>query len=105
MQWNGPKNLQTFLKRNAIFEAKKSLLSDGVNVWKKRGEVDFLIQMGSWDGAESTDLVGLFLLDKMKHLGVSIGLYCDDGLIISYKTNRQNEKLKIILLQSSTSMG
>ena len=50
--------------------------------------------MGSWDGAESTDLVGLYLLSKLKDLGVDVGLYRDDGLILSRLTARRNELLK-----------
>ena len=81
-------------EENVIFESKKSLLSDGADIWKKKGPVDFLIQVGAWDSAGSTDLVGLYLLNEMKHLEVDNGLYRDDGLIGSCKTNRQNEKLK-----------
>ena len=39
--------------------------------------------MGSFDSAEVTDLVGLFLLSKLQGLGVTIGLYRDDGLALS----------------------
>ena len=49
--------------------------------------------MGSYDGAESTDLVGLFLLHQLKHLPVSLGLYRDDGLAASPLTARLTEKL------------
>ena len=72
------------------------MLSDGVDKWKKRGDEDFLIQIGSWDGAESTDLVGLYLLSKLSKLdkNIDVGLYRDDGLISSRLTNRQTEKIK-----------
>ena len=50
--------------------------------------------MGSWDSAESTDLVGLFLLSKMRILNVNVGLYRDDGLLCSRARPRQLEKLK-----------
>ena len=36
--------------------------------------------MGSWDGAEVADLVGLYLLSKLSVLGINAGLYRDDGL-------------------------
>ena len=49
--------------------------------------------MGSYDGAESTDLVGLFLLHQLKHLPIDLGLYRDDGLAASPLTNRLTEKL------------
>ena len=40
--------------------------------------------MGSWDGAETTDLVGLYLLDKLLQVFPTgtFGLYRDDGLAI-----------------------
>ena len=59
---------------------------------KREGE-EFDITMGSYDGAETTDLVGLFLLDQLKHLPVSLGLYRDDGLAASALTARLTEKL------------
>ena len=36
--------------------------------------------MGSWDGAEVADLVGLYLLSQLADLNLEIGLYRDDGL-------------------------
>ena len=38
--------------------------------------------MGSYDGAEVADLVGLFLLSKLSTLNLNIGLYRDDGLAV-----------------------
>ena len=39
--------------------------------------------MGSYDGAETCELVGLFILSKLKDtFDNNIGLYCDDGLVI-----------------------
>ena len=51
--------------------------------WVKREGEEFDITMGSYDGAETTDLVGLFLLHQLKHLPVNLGLYRDDGLAVS----------------------
>ena len=57
-----------------MIKAKRSLLLDGINLWKKKGDVDFNIAMGSWDEAESTDIVGLYLLSKMKQeLNANVG--------------------------------
>ena len=36
--------------------------------------------MGSYDGAEACELVGLFLLSKLQHLNLILGLFWDDGL-------------------------
>jgi len=44
---------------------------------------NFDVAMGSLDGAEVCDLVGLFLLDKLANiLGKNVGLYRDDGLAV-----------------------
>ena len=50
--------------------------------------------MGSWDGAEVSEAVGLYLLHRLQPLHVSIGLYRDDGGGISTLSPRQNEILK-----------
>ena len=72
------------------------MLFDGSDWWKRKGDDDFLIQIGSWDGAESTDLVGLYILSKLSKLdkNIDVGLYRDDGLISSKLTNRQTENIK-----------
>ena len=36
--------------------------------------------MGSWNGAEVCEIVGLYILSQLKHLDMTIGLYRDDGL-------------------------
>ena len=51
-------------------------------VWVKKDNPDFDVTMGSYDGAEVCELVGLCLLNLLtnefrKH---NIGLYRDDGL-------------------------
>ena len=50
-----------------IMHARKSLLFENNNVWCKRDNADlFDVTMGSHDGAEVCELVGLLLLDKLK---------------------------------------
>ena len=65
-----------------IMHSRKSLLfNDGVAWIKKDGSL-FDVTMGSYDGAEVCELVGLFLLHKMKTSfpQIDFGLYRDDGL-------------------------
>ena len=53
------------------------------SIWqKKNGSFD--VTMGRWDGAETSDLVGLYLLDKLLQVFPTgtFGLYRDDGLTI-----------------------
>ena len=55
----------------------------------------FDVTMGSYDGAESCELVGAFLLHKIKEKhGNNFGLYRDDGLGITNATPRQVELIK-----------
>ena len=79
---------------NIIFQSKKSFLYNKGEPWDKKVNPDCDITMGSYDGAETCDLVGLFLLSKMQNLGINVGLYRDDGLGCSVKTPRQNENVK-----------
>ena len=50
--------------------------------------------MGSFDGAETCELVGLFLLSQLSHLSVNVGLNRDDGLATCSKTPKQVEAIK-----------
>ena len=47
--------------------------------------------MDSYDDAESCELVGLFILSKLKAIDIDLGLYRDDGLGYSCKTRMQIE--------------
>ena len=64
-----------------LLHCRKSLLFDGNTPWvKKTGTFD--VTMGSYDGAEICELVGLYMLDLLskKFSKEEIGLYRDDGL-------------------------
>ena len=65
-----------------IMNSRKSLLFANDKVWtKKNGEL-FDVTMGSHDGAETCELVDLFILSnlKQKFPNIDFGLYRDDGL-------------------------
>ena len=49
---------------------------------KKENDTLFDVTMGSFDGLEICELVGLYLLDKLSNLigKENVGLYRDDGL-------------------------
>ena len=67
-----------------ILCAKKSLLFNDNSPWVKKGNSDFDVTMGSYDGAETCELVGLFLLSKISQIDrVNSGLYRDDGLLVT----------------------
>ncbi|GFO44660.1 inositol hexakisphosphate and diphosphoinositol-pentakisphosphate kinase 2 [Plakobranchus ocellatus] len=50
--------------------------------------------MGSFDGAETCELVGLYLLSQLKNLNINIGLYRDDGLAVTTQSARGAESTK-----------
>ena len=66
-----------------IFHARKSLLFEGGKAWVKREKSTFFdVSMGSHDGAEVCEVIGLFMLHKLSESlkRDSMGLYRDDGL-------------------------
>ena len=50
--------------------------------------------MGSYDGAETCDLVGSFLLSQLQDLNINVVLYSDDGLATTNTTLRDIENIK-----------
>jgi len=60
----------------------------------KKGDTTFDVTMGSYDGAESCELVGSFLLYQLQDLSVNIELYRDNGLAICNATPRETENIK-----------
>ena len=77
-----------------ILQTKKGLLFKNKEVWIKKGQEPFDVTMGSLDGAEVCDLVGLYLLSQLSDLNLEIGLYRDDGLCVSSLTARQTDLAK-----------
>ena len=55
---------------------------------------DFDIPMGSFDGAEVCELVGLYLLHLLKDTKQDLGLYRDDMLGVTRLRGRSLEKMK-----------
>lgn len=69
---------------DCLLHCRKSILFNEEATWVKSGGNLFDVTMGSYDGAEVCELVGLFLLNDLKavvpqDIG-SVGLYRDDGL-------------------------
>ena len=50
--------------------------------------------MGSFDGAEICELVGLYLLPQLQNLNINVGLYRDDGLAVTNQKTREAEMTK-----------
>jgi hypothetical protein len=75
-------------------QARKSVLFSRGSAWIKKGDESFDVTMGSWDGAEICELVGLYILSLLAHLDCNGGLYRDDGLIACNSTPRQVDNIK-----------
>ena len=73
---------------------QNSILMHKQQTWQKKGDTTFDVTMGSYDGAETCELVGSFLLSQLQNHDLNIGLYRDDGLAISNATPRQTEYIK-----------
>ncbi len=81
-----------------IKHARKSVLFNDGKPWTKKDSNSlFDVTMGSYDGAEICELVGLFILNKLgqKFGKENIGLYRDDGLaIMKRKSTRLADKTR-----------
>ena len=45
-----------------IFHARKSLLYYNDETWVKKGESNFAVSMGAYDGSEVGELIGIFVV-------------------------------------------
>ena len=80
--------------------AKNSILIHNNQTWIKKSPTNnpFDMTMGSFDGAETCELVGTYMLSLLpSELRDNIGLYRDDGLAISTACPRKTEKLKKLI--------
>ena len=73
--------------------------------WMKKQNSTFDVTMGSYDGAETCDLVGLYLLSEMQHLDIKVALYRDDGLAVSNLSPRGTENVKKSICQIYKRLG
>ena len=83
-------------EKDIIIHAKRTIVFKGEEPWSKKDSNNgFDVTMGSFDGAESCELVVCYMLSLLqeKH-GPSFGLYRDDGLGIAKGTPRQIENMK-----------
>ena len=74
---------------------------------KAKSQDLFDVTMGSYDGAETCELVGIYILDKLSDIipKDQIGLYRDDGLSIIHGPPRLAECIKKTLCNKFKDMG
>ena len=81
-----------------IMSAKNTLLFNNNNMpWQKTDADDlFDVTMGSYDGAETCELVGTYILSEINNMipKENIGLYRDDGLAIVHMSPQETENVK-----------
>ena len=65
LNWAKSKIGVTEEEAKIVMNTKEALLFKDGKPWVKKGGKPFNVTMGSWDGAEVADLVGLFLLSKL----------------------------------------
>ena len=95
-------------ERDIILHAKKSCLFNDEEHWGKKESTAnlFDVTMGSYDGAETCELVGSFLLHQITHKhGENFGLYRDDGLGVSKANPREIEIIKKDLCSIFKNLG
>ena len=83
-------------KKIIIQSSRDILISEG-KVWVKKGVNDkFSVTMGSYSGAELSELCGLYLLSLIAQLVPKdqVGLYRDDGLLVTPARPRQADILR-----------
>ena len=55
----------------------------------------FDVAMGSYDGAETCELIAVYMLDQLATVCKDkAGLYRDDGLVVLHETPRKIEQIK-----------
>ena len=80
--------------KSTILKATNSFMCSEDKTWVKKLRGIFDITMGGFHGAEICDLVGLFILSKLKDATPNIELYRNDGLAVIRGTCRQTESVK-----------
>ena len=80
--------------KEIIFKVKHSLLYNKNDPWVKKSNSKFDVAQGAYDSAETCEIVGLYLLSKLKITGLHQGLYRDDGLGVAWLSPRNTENLK-----------
>ena len=84
-------------EKNLIMHCRRGVLvGKDQSIWVKTADANFDITMGSKDSAEISEMVGLYLLDKLsEHFPKEdLGLYRDDGLGACEGGGPEFERLK-----------
>ena len=98
----------TSTEKDIILHAKNTLLFHNSDPWQKSDSDDlFDVTMGSYDGAETCELVGTYILNEINNIipKENIGLYRDDGLSVINKPPSIAERIKKKLCERFKQLG
>ena len=85
----------TSRQRQVFLKSCKSFLFCGGEAWTKKGRTNFDVGMGAYQGAQVCEIVGLFLLQKLRSVeGLECILYRDDGLGITRAGPRTQDGMR-----------
>ena len=95
------------MEREIIMHARRSLLFHGGATWIKKDGSDFDVTMGSYDGAEVCELVGLYMLHLLsQRLGIDfVGLYRDDEATAQILSKKQADRARKDIIAIFKSCG
>ena len=82
--------------KQIIFHSRKTFLFSDNEPWVKKTGDNFDVPMGGYDSAEVSDLVGLYLLNKLEAVfpQENVGLYRDDGLAVLSVSGPQIDRIR-----------
>ena len=107
MEWAKSKVEITPCEEEIIMHSRRSLLFNGGFNWVKQDGTDFDVTMGSYDGAEVCELVGLYMLHLLSRCfdQKDLGLYRDDGITAQSLTRKQADKARKDIIRVFKSCG
>ena len=100
--------IQIRKQQHNIKQAGKSLLFGSTGVWVKNDDNPlFDMTMGSFDGAEVCELVGLYLLSKISVIidSDNIGLYRDGLAVIRIANDPKRERMRKSIIATFKNKG
>ena len=95
LDWAGSIISITEKQRKVFLSSCRSFLFCGGEAWTKKGDSTFDVGMGAFQGAQVCEIVGLFLLDRLRSIeGFECILYRDDGLGVTRAGPRSQDRMR-----------
>ena len=99
-EWAKGEALLSHLRAEVILHSRKNVLFHGEECWVKEEGKDFDIRQGNFDGADCSNLVGLYMLHQVVEVHKvlpeeDLGFYSDD-IFGAYANGKKKDKKKIV---------